>query len=61
MFGGGGAEGGGGEGAKEEKMDILIEEIRSLRAEMSKGGVVNLDGRKVGETLRLAMNTSGVR
>lgn len=62
MFGGG-AEGGqeAGGGAKEEKMDILIEEIRSLRAEMSKGGVVNLDGRKVGETLRLAMNTSGVR
>ena len=58
--GGGGAEAGGA-GAKEDKMDILIEEIRALKAEMSKGGVVNMDGRKVGETLRLAMNTSGVR
>jgi len=55
MFGGGGGE------EKEDKMDILISEIRSLKTEMSKGGVVNLDGKKVGDTLRLAMNTSGVR
>ena len=51
----------GGEGDKEDKMQILIDEIRGLRSEMSKGGVVNMDGKKVGETLRLAMNTSGIR
>jgi len=51
----------GGEGDKEDKMQILIDEVRGLRSEMSKGGVVNMDGKKVGETLRLAMNTSGVR
>lgn len=54
---------GGGEekGGEEDKMQILIDEIRGLRQEMSKGGVVNMDGKKVGETLRLAMNTSGIR
>jgi len=51
----------GGEGDKEDKMQILIDEVRGLRSEMSKGGVVNMDGKKVGETLRLAMNTSGIR
>ncbi|CAB4143719.1 hypothetical protein UFOVP450_207 [uncultured Caudovirales phage] len=56
MFGGG-----EGEGKEEDKMQILIDEIRGLRTEMSKGGVVNMDGKKVGETLRLAMNTSGIR
>lgn len=58
MFGGGEEEAGGGE---EDKMQILIEEIRGLRTEMSKGGEVKMDGKKVGEVLRLAMNTSGVR
>lgn len=57
MFGGGEEKGGG----EDEKMQILIDEIRGLRTEMSKGGIVNLDGKKVGETLRLAMNTSRVR
>jgi hypothetical protein len=70
LFGGneGGAGGGetktaeaGGGADKQDKMDILIEEIRGLKAEMAKGGVVNMDGRKVGDVLRLAMNTSGVR
>ena len=52
---------GGGESEKEDKMDTLIAEIRSLKAEIAKGGVVNMDGRKVGEVVRLAMNTTGVR
>jgi len=56
MFGGGEEKEGG-----DEKMQILIDEVRGLRSEMSKGGVVNLDGKKVGETLRLSMNTSRVR
>lgn len=57
MFGGGEEKGGG----EDDKMQILIDEIKGLRSEMSKGGVVNMDGKKVGETLRLAMNTSGIR
>ena len=70
LFGGGG---GGGEQqtttqtnttaapAEDGKMDILISEIRSLKDIMSKGGVINMDGKKVGDVVRLAMNTSGVR
>jgi len=61
MFGMGGGEEEEAGGKEEDKMQILIDEIRGLRTEMSKGGVVNMDGKKVGETLRLAMNTSGVR
>lgn len=67
-FGGGGEKGGSTtetkvveSSAKDEKMDILIEEIRALRSVLSKGGVINMDGKKVGDVLRLAMNTSGVR
>ncbi len=47
--------------AEDGKMDILISEIRSLKEIMSKGGVINMDGKKVGDVVRLAMNTSGVR
>jgi hypothetical protein len=54
MFGGGGGE-------KDDKMDELIGEIRELKAIMSQGGVVNMDGKKVGDVLRLAISTSGVR
>lgn len=59
----GGAIGGlfGGGGDKEDKMDELIGEIRELKAIMSQGGVVNMDGKKVGDVLRLAISTSGVR
>jgi len=69
-----GGEGGGGqatqqqtttkasnESAKDDSMKILIDEIRGLRSEIAGGGVINMDGRKVGEVLRLVMNTSGVR
>lgn len=44
---------GGGEGEKEDKMDELIAEVRALRVEVSKGGTVNMDGKKVGDALRL--------
>ncbi len=46
---------GGGEGslkAVEEKLDTLIGVIQ-------KGGVVNMDGQKVGEVVALALNTTG--
>lgn len=44
---------GGGEGEKEDKMDELIAEVRAMRVEVSKGGTVNMDGKKVGDALRL--------
>jgi len=52
---------GGGESAvestpKEDKMDILISEIRELRASVDKGGVINMDGKKVGDAIRLRMS-----
>ena len=56
----GGVFGGGG-GEKEEKMDTLITEIRELKAIMAQGGVINMDGRKVGDVLRLGMTSSTVR
>lgn len=52
--------GGGGEAEKEDKMDLLIEEVRSLKSEMA-NITVNLDGKKVGDALRGSMNTSRVR
>ena len=52
---------GGGGGEKEDKMDALIGEIRELKAIMSQGGVINMDGRKVGDVLRLGMTSSGVK
>ena len=52
--------GGGGETEKEDKMDLLIEEVRSLKTEMA-SITVNLDGKKVGDALRGSMNTSRVR
>lgn len=57
MFGMGGDE----EKGKDDQMQILIDEVRGLRAEMAKGGEVKMDGKKVGEVLRLSMNTSGIR
>jgi hypothetical protein len=52
---------GGGDGEKEDKMDTLIAEIRSLKAIAASGGTVNMDGKKVGEIVRLGVNSSGVR
>lgn len=55
----GGIFGGGGE--KEDKMDKLIGEVRELKAIMAQGGVINMDGKKVGDVLRLGMTSSGVK
>ena len=55
---------GGGSSVEEkpedDKMDQLINEVRSLKAVMSQGGVINMDGTKVGDVLRLSMTNSGV-
>jgi len=60
MFGMGGGEEKKDEGKEDGTMRELIDAVKELKAELSKGGTVNMDGKKVGETLRLAMNTSGV-
>lgn len=57
----GGLFGGEGGGEKEDKMNELLTEIRGLRSDMNKGGVINMDGKKVGDVIRLGMNSSGVR
>lgn len=54
MFGGGG-------GDKEDKMDTLIAKVDTLISVASKGGVINMDGKKVGDILRTSINSSGVR
>jgi len=54
MFGGGGGE-------KEDKMDLLIQKIDKLIGVASAGGTVNMDGKKVGDIVRLGVNSSGVR
>lgn len=55
---------GGGSSVEEkpedDKMDQLINEVRSLKAVMSQGGVINMDGTKVGDVLRLSMTNAGV-
>lgn len=59
----GGALGGlfGGGGEKEDKMDELISEVRALKAVMAQGGVINMDGKKVGDVLRLSISKSGIK
>jgi len=57
----GGMFGGGGEGEKEDTSKLLLEEIKGLRADLNKGGIINMDGKKVGDVIRLALNTAGTR
>ena len=57
----GGMFGGEGGGKKEDKMDTLIAKIDTLIGVASKGGVINMDGKKVGEVVRQGLNTTRVR
>lgn len=52
---------GGGEGEKEDKMDTLIAKIDQLIVVASQGGQVSMDGKKVGEVIRLGLNSAGIR
>ena len=45
---------------EDAKMDMLIEEVRQLRAAFQTPGVINMDGQKVGDVIGLAVSTSGV-
>ena len=42
-------------------MAQVIEKLDQLIAVASRGGVINMDGKKVGEVVRLSINSSGVR
>ena len=55
-----GLMGGGGKG-EEDKMQVIADKLDQLIAVASKGGEINMDGRKVGEIVRLGLNTSNVR
>ena len=56
-----GLMGGGGEGEEEDKMQVIADKLDQLISVASKGGEINMDGRKVGEIVRLGLNTSNVR
>mgnify|MGYP003644091121 FL=1 len=45
---------------EDSKMDLLIEEVRALKAAFKTPGVINMDGQKVGDVIGLAVSTSGV-
>jgi hypothetical protein len=53
--------GGGGDSGGDDKMDTLIGKIDQLIGVASQGGTVNLDGRKVGDIVRLSINSSKIR
>jgi hypothetical protein len=55
----GGILGGGGE--ESDQMDTLIGKIDQLIAVASSGGEVKMDGKKVGEVIRLGLNSAGIR
>lgn len=46
-------------GGEDDKMGELLTEIRGLRSDINRGGVINMDGQKVGEVVALALNTTG--
>lgn len=50
-----------GGGKKEDKMDTLISRVDKLIAVAERGGTINMDGKKVGEVIRLSINSSGIR
>lgn len=50
-----------GGGEEEDKMDTLIGKIDQLITIASQGGIVNMDGKKVGEVVRLGLNSAGLR
>jgi hypothetical protein len=56
-----GLMGGGGGGEEEDKMQVIADKLDQLISVASKGGDINMDGRKVGEIVRLGLNTSNVR
>jgi hypothetical protein len=56
MFGGGGEK-----SSEDDKMQVIADKLDQLIAVASAGGDVNLDGRKVGQILKLGLNSSNVR
>ena len=49
------------ESKEDSKMDALIGEVRSLKAAFETPGVINMDGKKVGDVLRLSITNSNVK
>ena len=56
-----GLMGGSGSSSEEDKMQMIADKLDVLIAVASKGGDINMDGRKVGEIIRLGLNTSNIR
>ena len=49
------------ESKEDSKMDVLIQEVKSLKAAFETPGVVKMDGKKVGDALRLSITNSNVK
>jgi len=53
--------GGGGGGAEQDKMAAVAEKLDTLISIVSKPAAVTLDGRKVGDAIRLNINGTAIR
>jgi hypothetical protein len=53
--------GGGGSGAEQDKMAVVAEKLDTLISIVSKPAAVTLDGRKVGDAIRLNINGTAIR
>lgn len=53
--------GGGGKSEEDGKMDVLIAEIRALKDVVSTPAAVMMDGKKVGDAIRLNVGTTVIR
>ena len=56
-----GLMGGGGKEGEDDKMQLIADKLDQLIAVASKGGEVNMDGKKVGQIIKLGLNSSNVR
>ena len=53
--------GGGGGGKEEDKMDVVVQKLDQLISVVSTPAAVTMDGRKVGDAIRLNINGTAIR
>jgi hypothetical protein len=53
--------GGGGGGGEEDKMDVVVQKLDQLISVVSTPAAVTMDGRKVGDAIRLNINGTAIR
>lgn len=52
---------GGGGSSEDDKLEKIANKLDTLISVASQGGVINMDGKKVGDVLRLSVTSSGVK